>query len=499
MTRERIGIVLVLAAAVSALRPSQAAAQTRRFSERLTIREREILVALPDVREKKSLKPGDFQVLVGGQPREVNRAEPASAADGEPPWTIVVYVDRTLASPGTVFYSALALSSRATALTGLGSVEIVVADADPRPALAATHEAKRLAGTLTSLAAAARIERDRASRRLAPPGPPDVPLLRRQLDKLLSLLTSRTPSGPHAVLLVMDGLDLPDEQIADLDKSAAGAPQTAAAALQRTARLLAAYGWVAIPVPLRKEGPGDPASMQSDLETFRENTAWSGHSSSVPPTVRWAPPKATSLAFRGVIDLMIAPQTAALRALARPTAGTVIGFEVQLDEALQALARRWRLWIAEPDAPVDGRLHPLAVGLPGKLETVRAPEWLRSSTPEEIAEVRLADLLAARPGSGGLELNASVASTPAGPELRLAVAPIELPEGAPPGPLRISYAWSGPDGPTGTRHETLAPGDLAQGWQHAERLAPPAGARRLAVTVEALGPEKWGGAVLAVE
>jgi hypothetical protein len=84
-----------------------------------------------------------------------------------------------------------------------------------------------------------------------------------------------------------------------------------------------------------------------------------------------------------VIDLMIMPRTAALRALARPTAGTVIGFEVQLDEVLAALKRRWRLWFIEPDAPADGPLHSLAVTLRGRRETVRAPEWLRSSPPEE--------------------------------------------------------------------------------------------------------------------
>ncbi len=500
MTRARIWIVLGLAAVA----PLHLTAQTQRFTERLTIREREVLVDLPDFLQKKSLKPGDFQVLVDGQPREVTRAEPmaAPAAAGELPWTIVVYVDRILASPGTVFYSGLALSRRTAELTRLGSVEIVVADADPRPALAPTREARPLERALTDLAAAARVERDRADRRPAPPGGPDAPRLRRQLDKLLAFLTAHPPTGPHAVLLVADGLDLPDQQIADLDRGAAGAPQTAAAALQRTARLLAAYGWVAIPVPLRKEGAGLPASTQSEIETFRESTGGS-YFGSLPPIIPFRPPKATSLAFSGVIDLMIAPRTAALRALARATAGTVIGFEVQLDEALGALARRWRLWLAEPDTPVDGRLHPLAVGLPGKRETVRAPQWLRSSTPEEIAEVRLEDLLAARPMDGGLLLTAAVATTTAGPELRLEVGPVQLPESAPPGPLRISWAWAGPDGVTGIHHETVPgsvpAGDLAKGWRRVERLAVPAEARRLAVIVEALGPERWGSAVLTVD
>ena len=463
MTRARIIHAFGLAALAAA--NAAAVAQTPRFSERLTVREREVLVDLPDNLQGKSLKPADFQVLAGGQPREVVRAEPVSAA-GEPPWTIVVYVDRALASPGTVFYSSLALSHRAAALARLGTVQVVVADSDPRQALAPSRETRRLERTLTDLSAIARVERDQQDRRLAPPGGPDAPRLRRQLDKLLAFLAARTPAGPHAVLLVADGLDLPAEQIAALDRGSGGAPRTAAAALQRAARLLAAYGWVAIPVPLRKEGAGlQASSTRSDLDTFREES----------------------------------PRTAALRALARPTAGTVAGFEVQLDEILSALQRRWRLWLAEPDAPVDGKLQALAVGLPGRRESVRAPEWLRSSTPEEIAEARLENLLAAKPGDGGLPLAASVVATAAGPELRLELPALQLPDGAPPGPLRLSYGWSGAEGATGIRHRTLPAGDLAKGWRFTEALAPPAGAWRLAVIVEALGPERWGGAVLRVD
>ena len=270
MTRARIIHAFGLAALAAA--NAAAVAQTPRFSERLTVREREVLVDLPDNLQGKSLKPADFQVLAGGQPREVVRAEPVSAA-GEPPWTIVVYVDRALASPGTVFYSSLALSHRAAALARLGTVQVVVADSDPRQALAPSRETRRLERTLTDLSAIARVERDQQDRRLAPPGGPDAPRLRRQLDKLLAFLAARTPAGPHAVLLVADGLDLPAEQIAALDRGSGGAPRTAAAALQRAARLLAAYGWVAIPVPLRKEGAGlQASSTRSDLDTFREES-----------------------------------------------------------------------------------------------------------------------------------------------------------------------------------------------------------------------------------
>src|SRR6185295_6970966 len=89
---------LVLAGGLSAQPP-----QT--FSEKLTVREREILVDVPDKLDGDRLHPKDFRVLVDGQPRQVTRAEPAA---GE--WTIVLYIDDVLAEPGTIFYSGLALA-----------------------------------------------------------------------------------------------------------------------------------------------------------------------------------------------------------------------------------------------------------------------------------------------------------------------------------------------------------------------------------------------------
>ena len=504
MTRQHLWRILGLAATIAGLLPSPPAAQTQRFTGRLTIREREVLVDLPYTLEDDPLKPGAFQVLVDGEPREVTRAEPVSAG-AEAPWTIVVYVDRVLAGPGTVFYSGLSLAKRTAALTSLGTVEVIVADSDPRTALAPTRDPRPLSRLLIDLAATARVERDQTERRLTAPSAPEAPRLRRQLDKLLDLLTAHPPRGPHAVLLVADGFDLPDEQVAALDRGdrddrgRGGAPQTAAAALQRTARLLSAYGWVTIPVPLRKEEAGLPASTQTEIELFREATAPSDHQNGVPPVIPFKAPKGTSLVYPGVIDLMIAPRTAALRALSRPTAGTVVGYEVQLDEILAALGRRWRLWFAEPDVPVSGHIASFAVHLPGQRQEVRAPAWLRSSTPEEIAEIRLEDHLAGRSLDGGLPLSATMVTGPAGPELRLEVAPIHLPEDTPAGPLRLSWAWAGPDGAAGIHHQILPAGDLTKGWRHTERLTPPAGGRRLArlaIIVEALGPETWGGVAL---
>lgn len=484
------------------------AQQPETFSESLVVREREILVELPAGIEGGRLSSGDFRVLVDGVPREVTRAEPASQD-----WTILLYVDQVLARPGTVFYSGLALAERARELVRTGPVEVVVADTDPRVVLPPTRETKPLQQALTDLSAAARVERDRLEGKAV--AAPSIPAAHRQLDKLLAFLASRRPTGPHAVFLVADGPELTPEQTALLERKddPAAAP---ASVFHRASRLLAAYGWVTIPVPLRKEGIGVEIAPQSEIEQIRQSSAPSSHQNGVPPVLPGRPPGKTTLAWTGVIDLAVEPRTAALRVLSRPTLGTVIGFEQQIGPMLDALSRRWRLWVSEPDEPSDGRLHSIDVSLPDQIRVdvlnypvavhhpsrrtkARAQGWIRSSTPEEIAQARLENLLSGQRLEDTLPLTAAVARTQAGMELRIEVAPFQLPEPARPGPVRISWAFPGKEGEEGAvavRHQILPAGDLEKGFRQTLRIEPPPGARKIAVVVEALGPERWAGRVL---
>jgi len=195
------------------LPPGLSAQPPETFSESLVIREREILVDVPDVLAEDRPSPADFRVLVDGTPREVTRAVPAGGD-----WTILIYVDQVLARPGTVFYSGLALASRARELTGTGSVEVAVAGSDPRVVLASTREAKSVERTLTDLSAAARVERDRTEGPAGRSGEPSLLQIRRQHDKLLAFLAARRPAGPHAVFLVVDGPSLTPEQTALLER-----------------------------------------------------------------------------------------------------------------------------------------------------------------------------------------------------------------------------------------------------------------------------------------
>jgi hypothetical protein len=327
----------------------------RTFSEQLDIRERGIVVDLPENLARKALRPGDFQVLVDGQPCEVTRAEPVSRA-GPAPWTVLVYVDRVLASPATAFYSNLALAEHARDLTGLGAVEVAVADADPGTVLPPSREPRQVEQTLAGLAGRARIERDRARVEVFPP--PSGLQVRRQLDKLLAFLAAHHPAGPHALFLVADGSAAPE-------------------AFRDASRLLAASGWVGIALAVRRDAPGTPAAPKSELDLFEEGTASSGATNGPPPPIRGHGPRKTTLAFPRVIDLFTDARLAPLHALATATAGTLIGYDVQLPALFAELPRRWTVWISEPaPAPGDGRLHTLAVRLPGRKAEARAPQWV---------------------------------------------------------------------------------------------------------------------------
>lgn len=474
---------------LSALFAAPGAAQPpETFSEQVFVREMELVVDLPDVLQNNGWKPGDFQVLVDGQPREVTRVEPVADAADPSPWNVVVYVDEILASPGTVFYAGLALAAEAAELTRLGNVEIVTAASDPAVALPATREARAVDEILTGLSGKARVERDQGLKR---PGLPAA----RQLEKLVAFLTSRRAAGPRVLFLVADGFAVTAEESALLEgqSAAAPAPGSAIAAFRDTARLLAAYGWVTVPVPLRKEGLGLPGSTVSDIDRIRA----SARGPAEPPVILIPRRRPTSLVYEGVIDVLVEPQTVPLRALARPTTGTVVGYDVQLGPLLADLSRRWRVWVAAPDA-VDGRMLPVEVRIPGRSKDVRAQEWVRSGTPEGVAEARLRNLLAGEPADGGLPLELAVRDEASSAlEIRFTASPFKPAGPSAPGPVRISYAFTAGDDNVHVRHQLAAAAGVAErGWSHTARVELPAGTRKVAVLVEDLATETWNGRVL---
>ncbi|MES1211607.1 MAG: hypothetical protein ABUL63_04670, partial [Acidobacteriota bacterium] len=291
-----------------AQKPAQRPSQT--FTEQVEVREVELVVDLAGSLsrlKKETLDPGDLVVIEDGLVRPVTRVGPIAEgrirslrgrdeAVAQPDWTIVIWVDRVLAGPDAAFYASLALSRQAERLTGLGPVEVIVADPSPRTVLAPTREPQRVAQALTDLVAQAGRDRDRPSGnpsqpdlRAAATGAMEATALQRQCERLATGLTVPRPGGPRLLLLVADGFSLTPAEMNLLGDQELPAPAAAtgrAAALLDAARLLAAYGWVTVPLPVHGESPGFRHEERNEVDQLRINDQGGGkYGNSVPPVV----------------------------------------------------------------------------------------------------------------------------------------------------------------------------------------------------------------------
>jgi hypothetical protein len=347
----------------------RAGAQVPTFRGEVRVEETAIVVQPPGPRFwlPDDLDPPDLLVSEDGLLRRVTRVEPL--ADSGRSWTQVVYVDRRLAQPETVFLATLALAKRARSLAALGEVEVVEADPAPHVVLPATREARRIELVLSDLAGAARVERDRAGGRRPAVDPPQAAATaRRQFDRLLVHLTARSGSGPRALFLV--------SEIAPPD----------------TAPLLAGYGWLTLPMPVRRGDVDVPGQPVSDDERARHRSQEGWNPATVPPLFEpmlvFPPRRRGTLASLEIVAaLYTAPDLAPLRELVVQTGGHLLGYDEQLDPALAALAGRWLVWVEVPAGTPANRLRRLEIRtLRG--EALRTFRWAASGTPPEIEAAR---------------------------------------------------------------------------------------------------------------
>ncbi|HYG64950.1 MAG TPA: hypothetical protein VEL74_20375 [Thermoanaerobaculia bacterium] len=505
-------LLLALGGAAAQQEPPPRAEQ--RIEEEIAVRETSVVVELPDTLRDGRLGTNDFLVMVDGKLRRVTRAQPLS---GDEPWSLVVYVDRVLAKADTQFPALLALAQRSGELAARGSIEVVVADPAPRTVLAATREPLRIREILSGLAGEARVARqgpdaERAATAALTSDAPDAQVvLRRQLDRLLTRLADRTTAGPRALLLVADGMDLPPEQVERLARvqmgamTSAPAPSGAAALFVEASRLLAAYGWVTFAMPFRDlgDGPGEANRGTNETTRVRQSADYGDLSSTVPPMILQARPggSPSALQLPRVIDLFVLPNLAPLRALAQPTAGTVVAFPEQLDFVLRGLGRRWEVSYESPES-VNGRLSSFEVMVPASQVRPRTQRWIRSSTPEEITEARLRLLVGggtpANDRAGALPATISAAAREDGLALHVEVAPFPSQGSPPAGPVRISHALVRQGGEIQIRHH-LAPGIARpdQGWSRDLTIPLPKGTLGVAVIVEDLARARWSATMMA--
>jgi VWFA-related protein len=442
----------------------------------------------------KSLKVEDLAVLEDGQPRQVVDVAPVAR-----PWRVVIYVDRVLASSRTLRTAAGALAQRTAELAGLGTVEVVVAEPQPRDVLPATRDLRAIDEALSRLWISGegrddlRVLRQRfrdeggaegedPAERTAEAIETEVRLVRRQQDALTEWLLAQSGDGPRLLLLVSDGYDR--------DPAAFYAPgsQRQEGALEETAletaRTIAALGWTALPVPvgetelpdLRRIRPGGPpgAPIGGTITLGRRK------------------PKEAEKDKPAPLPALLAPDEP-LAWLAEATGGEVV---FQAQGLASALARlRSRFWLRyEAPRELDGRPRAVEVRAVRSDLAVRARRWDVAGSPEAVGAARARRLLEGEEDGEGLEISARLQADPAAPAGR-ATLDLRLESEEVQGPLRLTVA-----GPAEASHRLLSAAELAALVAGGYRLSVPLPEEdeAVAVVVEPLAGGRWGGRLVTL-
>lgn len=208
-------------------------------------------------------KPSRLSVLEGGTLRRVIAVERGDDPAAEP-WTFVVWLDLALSDTATIRWTANHLARHAEALTALGTVEVVIADPEPRSLLSPTRDGAILAGVLSQVALQPPLGEDllrslraaylaaRDDPALASDLPPpaeaapvlaaeELRVVREQLDAVTTWLLRRRSTARRALFLANNGWDV--DPGAFLDLPVETVPERFEAATEDFAQTLAAYGW----------------------------------------------------------------------------------------------------------------------------------------------------------------------------------------------------------------------------------------------------------------
>lgn len=101
---------------------------------------------------RQSLEAEDFGLTVDGRQRPITGLRRFSSGDPDvEPWQLLIYLDAGLAGEQDLEWGARQLAEVAQELTDRGSVEIVLADPEPRVLLPASRDSELVASTLTQI------------------------------------------------------------------------------------------------------------------------------------------------------------------------------------------------------------------------------------------------------------------------------------------------------------------------------------------------------------
>ncbi|HMB54030.1 MAG TPA: hypothetical protein VKU40_11990, partial [Thermoanaerobaculia bacterium] len=364
-------------------------------------------------------------------------APPADAGDDrldEATWAMVVYVDQVLSSSASIRRATEMLASQAGRMAALGSVEVIVADPQPRQLLPPTRSARLIEQTLLRLGRetggrdAIRqvrrryfeslrqqlelVGRGQGSASVAAPGggaggvggvqnPVELSrtrnntgrvtntmahvieehrLLIAQQDAMLTWTSAHLGDGPRALLLVNDGYDLDprdfytvglqDARIA-ADLNGRLQDYSSVDRFQEMTQSIAAEGWTCISLAFGNPGATfATAAAEVDGKGRMGQIAGGGG--------QLAGELPTALASRPLDPL---------KNMADETGGELLTGARAIPAALERLGERVRLTYQVARLP-DGEVHRVRVVPRDPSWTVKSPEWSGSPAPQAAASAR---------------------------------------------------------------------------------------------------------------
>ncbi len=377
-----------------------------------------IEVVGPKGRPVPDLGAADLTLTVGGAPWAIGGLTAPRAAE---PWRIVLYFDRILSGTRSLRAAADALIEQLPALVVLGEVELVIAEPEPREVVPPTRSAAALEEALAQifLSAEGRDDLRQARARFAAKleggsaggreGADAAEALAaeertalRQQDRWLDLL-ARSPlppgaveEGARALILVSDGYDLDPAPAYGVRRSVVPPLVRASSAMARAA---AELGWSVFVLRLGDEKLPDPRRWSLD-------PARGG--------VRVRLPESGPAAVAGPALPVLVDPAVPLAALAQATGAAMARERAEVGALVASLGRRqWISWDAPPLSPGSS----VAIEVRAKLaeRSVRAPAWVGSGMPAEVAAARGRALLSGEDLSGDFDLRAIETGAPADP------------------------------------------------------------------------------------
>jgi len=362
--------------------------------------------------------------------------------------------------------------------------------------LAPSRSPAAIQETLAAVAARARAERATASASSFGVAP-STAAFASLLDTIVTRAVARPLPHPGLLLLVANGPALAPEELEQLAAARQGrqVPDALATATAQAARVLAAYGWRVIAAPILDRPPGTRRNVAAPplAATIGPDGRPQYSSGFTWPLSRWKSLVLDEEAFAPYLDPPFAP----LLTLVAQTAGRLAVFREQLEATVGNLGQRWHLAYRSPD-PGLGRLVQLEVHSRRDGTSLRAPAWVRASTPEDLAAIRLRrlaagalipaetpDLHLGRGSDGSLAVTGVIrsATPPAASETRHV--------------LRLAWACDGDlirHPPTFEVIRAVTP--TPQGFPCEASVAPAAACKRLLVLIDDLTAETWTAARL---